>query len=143
MLIVFKVTRIRLTWIIKWSNWGFLPAPQTFFCTSKNYSFDSNGGKKNVKRILTFVSLFFLWNECRDLFYIFLKQISTSISLFFFNFFFVKRMSRSVSHFSETDLDICFIFFLLWNRCQNSFLIFPETDLDIRFIIFFCFFFAF
>jgi len=128
---------------------GFSLHPQIFFCTPKNYSFDPNGWKKNVKRILTSVSFFFvfLWNRCQDSFHIFLKRISTSISLLFFYFlwngcrdpfhiflkristsvslfFFVKRMLRSVSHFSETDLNIHFIIF------------FCETDVEIRFTFF-------
>jgi len=106
---------------------------------------------------------FFLWNRCRDLFHIFLKQISTSISRIFVVFLwngcwdsfhiFLKQISTFIHYFlflffCEMDVEICFTFF--WNRSRHLFHYFffcfffkrmlrfvshfSEMDLDIRFI---------
>jgi len=64
---------------------------------------------------------------------------STSVLLFIFLFFFVKRMSKSASRICETDVNIRFIicFLFLWNGCRHSFryffLFFCETDVEICF----------
>jgi len=116
--------------------------------------------QRSIQWMSTSVSFFFLWNECRNPFQDFEKQISRSVSFIFFVFLwnrcrnpfhkFLKRMSTSVS---------LFFFYLLWNGCRHPFQEFvkqistsvsfflplrmstfaleiPETDVDIRFLFF-------
>jgi len=114
---------------------GLLSAPQTFSCTSNNYSFDSNQ-KYETDFEIRFINIHvFLWNGFRNPFQKSMKRILKSVSQ---KKKIVKRISESVSEKYETDFK--FHFRKVWNGFQNPFLEkkikICETDFGIRFILF-------